>query len=111
MKPILTFCAHTVNHLKKISTTTNKMVLIGVKGGGCNGLRYYIDTIDPKKVGKDDERVRLDDTSEVVLCGKSVFHLIGSHLHWKQDGMGARIEFDNPNANATCGCGDTFNTE
>ena len=54
------------------------MVLIGVKGVLI--LRDYIDTIAHIWKSIHNKFVRLDDTSEVdYICGKSVFHLIGSH--------------------------------
>ena len=51
--------------------------------------------------------IKIDDVN-IVVCGKSLMHLLGTHVYWKHDEMGARIEFTNPNAKSTCGCGETF---
>ncbi len=104
MKKIMTFCSHTISHLKTISK--NNTILIGIKGGGCSGYKYYIEpTLDEPE--KRDELILIDNL-RIIVCGKSLLYLLGTHVYWKHDVMGARIEFDNPNAKSTCGCGDTF---
>jgi len=42
------------------------------------------------------------------VCNKSLFYLIGTHIEWKEDIMGNRFNFVNPNSTGTCGCGETF---
>ncbi len=104
MKKIMTFCSNTISHLKTISK--NNTILIGIKGGGCSGYKYYIEpTLDEPE--KRDELILIDNL-RIIVCGKSLMYLLGTHVYWKHDVMGARIEFDNPNAKSTCGCGDTF---
>ena len=45
MKPLMTFCSTTIKHFKTlIDKDVTKNILIGVKVGGCNGLKYYIET-------------------------------------------------------------------
>lgn len=109
MKPIMTFCNTTIKHFKHLvnNKPSKKMnILIGVKGGGCNGLKYYIEASD-NKPEKKDETITIDDL-KIVICGKSLMHLLGSHVYWKENEMGSRLEFDNPNARTKCGCGETF---
>lgn len=107
MKPIMTFCNATIKHFKTlINNDFNKNILIGVKGGGCNGLKYYIETSN-KTPEKKDEIIIIDDL-KIIICGKSLIHLLGSHIYWKHNEMGSRLEFDNPNARSKCGCGETF---
>ena len=95
----------TTSHLQNLLKQTNKKyILIGVKGGGCNGLKYYIEPTNnpPKKL---DEFIKEEN---VIVCGESLLFLLGSKLEWKTDAMGSRIEFINPNATSKCGCGETF---
>ena len=104
---IITICRQTASHFKNLLSSSNKSyILIGVKGGGCNGLKYYIEPSSDVK-DKLDESMSLHDVP-IVICGKSVMHLIGSHVHWETDNMGSGIRIDNPNATSSCGCGDTF---
>jgi iron-sulfur cluster assembly accessory protein len=81
-------------------------ILFSVEGGGCNGFRYNLEPIsdEPKKI---DEIIKLDDF-KINVCGKSLLYLLGTTIDWKEDFMGSRFEFDNPNAAAKCGCGTTF---
>tara|TARA_E500000178_G_C16762963_1_gene635644 strand:+ start:423 stop:755 length:333 start_codon:yes stop_codon:yes gene_type:complete len=108
MKTILTFCSKSIVHFKNLLYNDNaKYIFIGIKGGGCNGFKYYIKTYNslPKK---SDEIIVVDDDLSIIVCGKSILHLLGTHVHWKMDSLGARVEFNNPNAQSTCGCGETF---
>jgi len=82
--------------------------MIGVKGGGCNGMRYFIEPTD-KPPHKTDEQINLDGTN-IIVCGKSLFHILGTEVIWTTDTMGARFDFKNPNAKGSCGCGETFST-
>jgi iron-sulfur cluster assembly accessory protein len=104
---LLNFCNKTIKHFKSILKNTNhKRILIGVKGGGCNGLKYYIEPTsdNPNKI---DEIIKKDDI-EIVVCGQNLFYLIGTNIKWVDNNMGSGLEFNNPNANSSCGCGETF---
>tara|TARA_A100001015_G_C14979399_1_gene708813 strand:+ start:292 stop:621 length:330 start_codon:yes stop_codon:yes gene_type:complete len=81
-------------------------ILFGVKGGGCNGFEYVLEPTKekPKKM---DEIVKKEDV-EVVVCSKSLFYIIGTTIDWKNDIMGEKFEFDNPNASNKCGCNTSF---
>lgn len=98
-------CSGTVKHLQKILKPPNNWIRIGVVGGGCNGFRYDITPTDegPEKF----DEILLDDPP-VYVCGSSLMKLFGSELRWTEDALGARIEFINPNAAGSCGCGESF---
>ena len=106
MKPFMTFCTTTIKHFKTLINKDNTSLLIGIKGGGCNGYKYYIEPTS-EQPSKRDEIIMIDDL-KIIVCGKSLLHLLGTNVYWKTDIMGARIEFENPNAKSKCGCGDTF---
>lgn len=105
MSKILSFCKRTIDHLHNLRLSSGKKhILIGVKGGGCNGLKYYIEpTNDSPR--KHDEFL---ENENVIICGDSILFLLGSEVVWTTDTMGSRIEFINPNAKNKCGCGETF---
>ena len=106
-KPLLNVTSLAATHLRALlARTSHARILIGVKGGGCNGLKYYVEpTSDPAEPR--DEVLHVDGV-EVVVCGRSVMHLLGTTVGWKEDAMGSRIDFENPNATSRCGCGETF---
>ena len=109
MKNIINICSKSLLHFKTILNQTNSSkILIGVKGGGCNGLKYFIKPIKSDyKVDKFDEKIKIDNI-DIVICGQSLMYLLGSEIKWKDDFMGSGLEFTNPNADSTCGCGETF---
>ena len=106
-KQILSVCSRTLLHFRKIlKETQHTSILIGVKGGGCNGLKYYVEpTSDfPDKF---DEQLKIDGVN-IIVCGKSMMHLLGTEIKWKTDYMNSGMDFINPNATSSCGCGETF---
>lgn len=105
MRSIIGVTQNALRHLQGITAPGLPHVRIGVKGGGCNGLQYVVtptNTIGPLDEVVDHAGLRL------VVCGHSLVHLIGVLVDWKEDAMGARLEFHNPNATSRCGCGKTF---
>ena len=104
---IIKICSRTIKHFQKILDKTNKnAILIGIKSGGCNGVKYYIEPTNnsPDKL----DEVFIKDGVKVIVCGNSVFHLLGSEINWREDYMGNGIEFINPNVSGQCGCGESW---
>jgi len=61
MKNIISICKKTHIHFSNIlKNTNNSKILIGVEGGGCNGLKYFIKPInDEYKLDKFDEKINI----------------------------------------------------
>ena len=107
MPPLLSFCKLAAQRIHSIAAKSSiQTVLVSVQGGGCGGLKYMIEPMHepPSPL---DERMALGET-EVVVCGHSLLHLLGTNITWIDDHMGSRFSFENPNAGNTCGCGSTF---
>lgn len=80
-------------------------VRVGVKGGGCSGLMYEMD-FDTEE--KDGDQSFEDNGVKVVVDKKSYLYLVGTELRYSGGLNGKGFEFFNPNANRTCGCGESF---
>lgn len=80
-------------------------IRVGVKGGGCSGLMYELE-FDTKV--KDEDKEFEDNGVKVVVDRKSFLYLIGTELDFSGGLNGKGFVFKNPNADRTCGCGESF---
>ncbi|MBA6151780.1 HesB/IscA family protein [Gelidibacter maritimus] len=80
-------------------------IRVGVKSGGCSGLSYDLKF---DKSQKDEDKVFEDNGVRIVIDKKSFLYLIGTTLEYSGGLNGAGFVFNNPNANRTCGCGESF---
>ena len=76
-----------------------------ITGGGCSGFSYGF-TFD-EDVADDDAQVE-NDGVVLVIDPMSYQYLSGSQIDYKEDLQGAQFVVTNPNATATCGCGNSF---
>jgi iron-sulfur cluster assembly protein len=88
------------------SQNSKKFIEFGVKSGGCSGFQYYFNPCD-KKPNKEDEIIEFNNL-KIKICDVSLLHIIGTEIDWKEDIMGNRFVFINPNASVKCGCGSSF---
>ena len=51
------------------------------------------------------------DNIEIHVCNKSLIHLLGTNIDWTEDIMGQGFTFQNPMAQASCGCGTSFSSK
>jgi len=84
---------------------TNDYVRVGVKSGGCSGLSYDL-TFD-KVIGEND-KVFEDNNVKIAVEKKSFLYLAGTILEFSGGLNGKGFVFNNPNAQRTCGCGESF---
>lgn len=84
---------------------TNDYVRVGVKSGGCSGLSYELN-FDNKTL--DDDKIFEDNSVKIVVDKKSFLYLVGTVLEYSGGLNGKGFVFNNPNANRTCGCGESF---
>ncbi len=78
---------------------------LGVKGGGCSGLSYFIDWADgPARL----DQVFEKEGARVFVDPKSVLFLQGTVVDWQQTLMQTGFVFRNPNVKSSCGCGESF---
>ncbi|CAG5085392.1 iron-sulfur cluster insertion protein ErpA [Parvicella tangerina] len=80
-------------------------IRVGVKGGGCSGLMYDL-TFD-NKISDEDKELESNGI-KVVVDKKSYLYLVGTTLDYSGGLNGKGFVFVNPNANRTCGCGESF---
>ncbi|MFZ9054443.1 MAG: HesB/IscA family protein [Flavobacteriales bacterium] len=91
--------------LKDEGRPEGSFVRVGVKGGGCSGLMYEM-TFDHEM--KEGDQTFEDKGVKIVVDRKSYLYLIGTELQFSGGLNGKGFQFHNPNANRTCGCGESF---
>jgi iron-sulfur cluster assembly protein len=84
---------------------TEDFVRVGVKSGGCSGLSYDL-TFD--KLNNDGDKVFEDNNVKIIVDKKSFLYLVGTTLEYSGGLNGTGFVFNNPNAQRTCGCGESF---
>jgi iron-sulfur cluster assembly protein len=78
---------------------------IAISGGGCNGLSYKLKfTPEPKR---GDILVRTADVP-VLVDSKTALYLKGTVLDYSNKLIAGGFKFSNPNAKASCSCGESF---
>ena len=84
---------------------TQDFVRVGVKSGGCSGLSYELNF--DKEIGETD-KVFEDNGVKIAVEKKSFLYLAGTVLEFSGGLNGKGFVFNNPNAQRTCGCGESF---
>lgn len=84
---------------------TIDFVRVGVKSGGCSGLSYDL-TFDKKQ--QEGDKVFEDNNVKIIVDKKSFLYLVGTTLEYSGGLNGTGFVFNNPNAQRTCGCGESF---
>lgn len=84
---------------------TTDFVRVGVKSGGCSGLSYDLKF---DKENQEEDKVFVDNDVKIIVDKKSFLYLIGTTLEYSGGLNGSGFVFNNPNANRTCGCGESF---
>ena len=78
---------------------------IAITGGGCNGLSYKLRfTPEPRR---GDILVRSAGIP-VLVDAKTALYLKGTVLDYSHQMVGGGFKFANPNARASCSCGESF---
>jgi iron-sulfur cluster insertion protein len=72
-------------------------VYLSVKGGGCSGFTYVWDVTDAEPTV---ENLVVDDMAEMFVIGCTVDYV--------EELGGSFLKVINPNATASCGCGESF---
>lgn len=78
---------------------------VAITGGGCNGLSYKMKFVPEPRRG--DICVRTAGVP-VLVDSKSALYLKGTQLDYSSALVAGGFKFSNPNAKASCSCGESF---
>ncbi|HJL64363.1 MAG TPA: iron-sulfur cluster assembly accessory protein [Candidatus Thalassarchaeaceae archaeon] len=82
------------------------VLIISAQSGGCSGYLYDMKIIeDPGNDGF--QRIDIGGI-EVLIHNKDSSMLSGINIDFKETLMGGGFQIENPNADRSCGCGQSF---
>lgn len=97
--------ADKVLELMRRSGDTDVALRIAVQAGGCSGMKYAL-YFDDREL--DGDIAATVDGVPVRVDRMSAPYLRGTQIDWVESLMGAGFKIENPNAQNTCACGDSF---
>ena len=100
---MITITESAKEYLKQATEDTNKKYAhLTVDSGGCSGFQYDWSTVDEVT----DEGTLIDDI--LVLDKLAEMYVIGCTVDYVKEFGGSYLKVVNPNATASCGCGESF---
>ena len=96
-----------VKHLaKQLQTTKAKGLHLGVEESGCNGFAFKLDYVDQAPANS--KKFEFPQGVQVFIAVDDWDYLKGTSIDYVTEGLNSNIQFDNPNADSVCGCGESF---
>jgi iron-sulfur cluster assembly protein len=106
--PALTLTDAAAERVKSLLAASAEPIVglrVGIKSRGCSGMSY--DVQYAKETRAFEEVVETKGVT-VLIDPAAVMFLIGSEMDYVDDAFQSGFVFKNPNAKASCGCGESF---
>ncbi len=104
------FTAAAIKHLtKQVSQKSARGVEFNVKESGCSGFKYLLELAF--EIGDDSNTYHLSEDLKLFISRKIIPLVNGTEVDYLQEGVNFKLDFKNPNATASCGCGESFSVE
>ncbi len=102
----LTMTEKAIRHFQRqLKSKSETAVRLWVKESGCSGYMYEMDFVDAPEEG--DKTFQFGDVT--LFVSKEALPIIqGTEIDYATEGVNSSIQFNNPNAKAMCGCGESF---
>jgi iron-sulfur cluster assembly protein len=78
---------------------------LGVKTSGCSGMAYTLEFVDE---AAPEDVIFESNGIKVLIDPTSLVYMDGTELDYAKEGLNEGFKFNNPNAKANCGCGESF---
>ena len=78
---------------------------VAVKTSGCSGYAYALEFADEPAA---EDLAFESEGVQVLVDARSLPMVDGTQLDWVREGLNEGFKFNNPNATAACGCGESF---
>ena len=103
----LTLTAAAARHVQKSLAKRGSGIglRLAVKTSGCSGYAYALEFVD--QLNADDQVFDVHGV-QLIVDARSLIMLDGTELDFVREGLNEGFKFNNPNARAHCGCGESF---
>lgn len=108
-KQVMQLTDNAANQVKNLLADRGKPsmgIRVGVKSGGCSGLKYFVEYADERNPF--DEIIQ-DKGVTVLIDPKALMYLLGTQMDFVSEQFKSGFTFTNPNEKGKCGCGSSFN--
>jgi iron-sulfur cluster assembly protein len=95
-----------VAEINEKETDSSRWLRVGIRGGGCSGLMYFMDFVDTP--ADKDEVFEFGPGVRVCVDRKSYLFLNGTEIDFESGLLKTGFVFNNPLATRSCSCGESF---
>ncbi len=81
-------------------------IFLSLKESGCTGYKYVLELVAVQPEAS--LAVALEDDIVLYIDAKAVPALQGMVIDYVRNGLNHELQFQNPNADEYCGCGESF---
>ncbi len=106
----VTFTESAIAHLAaQVEVKSAKGILFNVREAGCSGFKYLLELAF--EIDEGTHSFDLNDELKLYVKPEVMALIRGTQVDYIQEGVNRRLDFKNPNATASCGCGESFSVE
>tara|TARA_Y100000296_G_C4947024_1_gene144347 strand:+ start:65 stop:454 length:390 start_codon:yes stop_codon:yes gene_type:complete len=93
---------------KHLLSIDHPIIEMSAKGGGCSGMSYEMKPLPKSFIRSEADKVFESYGVKVVVPFSSYVYMMGLEIDYKDDLLNGGFQFNNPQANRSCGCGTSF---
>lgn len=103
----ITMTPEALAHVKRQLLGQDATVLVlGIRESGCNGYMYELDYARGELANG--RSFRFAEGVSVFVEEQDWPFVRGTEIDYETEGLNSMLKFNNPNADAKCGCGESF---
>ena len=109
-QPLFTITENAIKKAKefrdRLEKSSDWVLYVGLKGGGCSGFKYEVDII-PAPKDEAEYKVFTKKGLRIFCDKKSYVFLAGTEIDYEETMMSSGFSFNTPLATSKCGCGES----
>ena len=103
----ISFSEEASTHLAaQLKSSEKTAIRLSLNKGGCSGFMYALDFAQSPE--DNDLVYQVDEAFTLYIPKNDLPALHGTQVNFETVGLNSTLTYKNPNADATCGCGESF---